>query len=43
MLYTVGRIEVGKFAVGGGWPGAAMVTLTLLCRRLLVDDEPTDL
>jgi hypothetical protein len=39
-LYTDGDIVIGEIATDGDGRTAATVTLTLLCRRLTVDDEP---
>lgn len=40
-VYIQGPVKVGRMATDGPEQGLAEVTLTLLCRRLLVDDEPT--
>lgn len=41
-VYTAGNILVGKMATSGDGRTVATVTLPLLCRRLIVDDESTD-
>lgn len=40
-VYTNGPIGIGELATGGPKQGCAVVTLTVLCRQLTVDDEPT--
>lgn len=39
-LYVEGKILIGELATKSRIQNAAMVTLTLLCRQLVVDDEP---
>lgn len=39
-VWTVGDLTVDRMAVHGEDRNVAMVTMTLLCRQLLVDDEP---
>jgi hypothetical protein len=41
-LYTEDTIVVGEIATDGEKRTAATVTLMLLCRQLVVDDEPSD-
>lgn len=42
-VYIHGLVAVGKMATDGPYRGLVEVTLTLLCRKLVVDDEPTGL
>ncbi len=39
-LYVEDKIRIGQMATGGPKQDLATVTLTLLCRQLIVDDEP---
>lgn len=39
-VWTMGEIRVGRSATYGGDQNVALVTMTLLCRQLVVDDEP---
>lgn len=39
-IYIRGPVRIGKVHLGGPDWSAAQVTVTLLCRRLIVDDEP---
>ncbi len=41
-LWTAGDIRVGRMATHGDDQYVALVTMTLLCRQLVVDDEPTE-
>lgn len=41
-IYIQGGIGIGEMATDGEGRNAAVVTMTLLCRRLVVDDEPAD-
>jgi hypothetical protein len=42
-VWTTGQVVVGRAATHGPDRNAAMVTMTLLCRQLIVDDEPAEL
>lgn len=39
-IYIRGPVRIGKMHLGGPDWSAAQVTVTLLCRKLIVDDEP---
>lgn len=41
-IWTAGPIVVGRAATCGDDQAVAMVTMTLLCRQLVVDDEPAE-
>jgi hypothetical protein len=41
-VWTAGPIVVGRAATHGDDQYAALVTMTLLCRQLVVDDEPAE-